>query len=440
MVREEVLQKLKSENVKYLRLQFVDLLGVSKNVEVPENQFTKALDGEIMFDGSSIYGFSRIEESDMLLKPDLGSLKIFPWIENGHKTASLICDIYTTENQPYKGCPRLALKRIVKEAKDLGFDMYVGPEPEFYIFKKDSSGNIIMDNHDNAGYFDLSTLDNGDFLRKEITIALQEMGFEIEASHHECGPGQHEIDFKYDDAIKTADNIALFTFVVRKIAKDNGLHATFMPKPVHGIAGSGMHLNQSLFKNGKNAFFDDKKEYQLSELAKNYIAGILRHAKGITAVTNPLVNSYKRLLPGFEAPINIAWSLKNRSPLIRIPGKRGESTRIELRVPDPAANPYLAIAVSLKAGLEGIKQNLTPPEMVKGNIFEMSDSEKEKHKIEQLPSNLFEAISELKKDDILKDALGSHIFKHYCNAKLMEWNEYSSKVHQWELDCYINHY
>ncbi|MBN2788954.1 MAG: type I glutamate--ammonia ligase [Candidatus Delongbacteria bacterium] len=440
MNKKQVLEKLSKENVEFLRLQFIDILGIQKNVEVPKSQFQKALNGEIMFDGSSIDGFTRIEESDMLLKPDPSTFFIFPWGGDRNKTARLLCDVYTTDERPFEGCPRYALKKVVREAKDMGFEMYVGPEPEFFLFNLDEKGETSLDIHDNAGYFDLAPLDKGDDVRKEIVILLQNLGFEIEASHHEVAAGQHEIDFKYDCALKTADNITAFTFIVRKVAKQFGLLATFLPKPVYGINGSGMHLNQSLFKNGKNAFYDPKRKYQLSQTALYYIGGILEHAKAIVAITNPLVNSYKRLLPGYEAPVNIAWSLKNRSPLIRIPDKRGSSTRIEFRVPDPSANPYLAIAACLKAGLDGIKNKINPPDAVVGNIFDFSEKEKEKFKIGKLPATLSQALHYLKRDPVILDGLGKHIAKQFIDAKEKEWQKYSSQVHKWEIDNYITLY
>jgi len=438
--KEEVLEVLASNNVEYLRLQFIDLLGIAKNVELPSSQFEKAMDGEIMFDGSSIYGFARIEESDMILMPDFDSVLIYPWEDGFGKTARLMCDIYTPEGEPYKGCPRIALKQVMKEAEEMGYEMFVGPEPEFFLFEYDEKGKTILKVHDDAGYFDLAPLDKGDLVRKEIVLNLQKMGFEIEASHHEVAPGQHEIDFKYDNALTTADNITTFTFVVRKIANKRGLHATFLPKPIYGINGSGMHLNQSLFKDGKNIFYDEKAKYQLSEIAMYYIGGLLKHAKAIVAVTNPLVNSYKRLQPGYEAPVNIAWSLKNRSPLIRIPAKRGPSTRVEFRVPDPSANPYLAIAVNLKAGLDGIKNKIVPPPITNKNVFEMSEEEKKERGIGQLPTTLSEALYHFDKNEVIKDALGPHISKHFYKAKMDEWKEYSAQVHSWEVDKFLNLY
>ncbi len=440
MTREEILKQCREENVKFLRLQFTDIFGVNKNVEVPESQFEKALQGEILFDGSSIEGFARIEESDMLLKPDYDTFRIKPWSSNEGKVARLICDIMNPDGTPFEGCPRQVLKRVCRKATEMGFTMYAGPEAEFFLFLHDRNGKPIPHTHDAAGYFDLGPIDRGEDARREIVNVLNQMGFEVEAAHHEVANGQHEIDFKYAEAVRTADNIATFKFVVRKVAKKYELHATFMPKPIFGINGSGMHVHQSLFKNGKNAFFDPKAEDGLSEIARYYIGGILKHAKAFVAITNPLINSYKRLVPGYEAPVNIAWSERNRSPLVRVPAKRGESTRIEVRVPDPSANPYLALAVMLAAGLDGIENRITPPPAVNKNIFAMSQREKRRLKIEELPANLWEAVRNLEKNKFMRQTLGDHIFLHFVAAKKAEWSEYISQVHQWELDRYLSYY
>ena len=338
MTKNEVFKILKEERANYLRLQFTDLLGINKNVEVPPSQFEKAVDGKIMFDGSSIEGFSRIEESDMLLKPDLNTLIFYPWNENNKKVARLICDIYNPDETPFEGCPRCALKKISDESKKMGYVMNAGLEAEFFLFEKDEKGEITTNTHDAGGYFDLTPIDKGEEARQLMVDALVKMDFEVETAHHEVAPGQHEIDFKYTNALLAADNIATFRFVVRKVATQFNLHATFMPKPIYGVSGSGMHTHQSLFKNGKNVFFDPKAKYQLSKIAMFYIAGLLKHAKGITAITNPLINSYKRLVPGYEAPTEISWSERNRSPLVRVPEKRKTGTRIEFRSPDPSAN------------------------------------------------------------------------------------------------------
>ena len=367
--KEDIRKFAKEENVRYLRLQFTDILGTIKNVEVPVSQLEKVLDNEMMFDGSSIEGFVRIEESDMYLYPDLDTWVIFPWTAGQGKVARLICDVYTTDGEPFAGDPRTNLKRILKEMEDLGYtDFNLGPEPEFFLFKLDEKGEPTLELNDNGGYFDLAPTDLGENCRRDIVLELEDMGFDIEASHHEVAPGQHEIDFKYADAISACDNIQTFKLVVKTIARKHNLHATFMPKPLFGVNGSGMHFNVSLFKGKENAFFDPNGKDQLTEDAYHFTAGILNNARGFTAVCNPLVNSYKRLVPGYEAPCYIAWSGKNRSPLVRVPTSRGLSTRIEVRSVDPAANPYMALAAILQAGLDGIKNKTKVPEPVNQNI------------------------------------------------------------------------
>ncbi len=440
----EIKKSLANENVRFLRLQFTDILGHNKNVEVPESQFDKALDGEIMFDGSSVQGFTRIEESDMLLKPDYNTFLIFPSIIEGDeqgKVARLICNIHHPDGSPFEGDPRQVLTRQIAHLKGLGFDeMNAGPEPEFFLFMRDANGAPTTITQDGAGYFDLAPVDRGEEARRDMVNALVEMGFEIEAAHHEVAPGQHEIDFKYADALKTADNIATFRMVVKRTALNHGLHATFMPKPVVGINGSGMHTHLSVFRNGENAFFDEGAEYQLSHTAMNWIAGLLEHGAGMVAITNPLVNSYKRLTPGFEAPTNVAWSASNRSAMIRIPARRGASTRSELRMPDPACNPYLALAVMMAAGIDGIERNLTPPPAIQRNIFDMSIRDRRKHKIKSLPGTLREALDALRKDRTIKEALGDHIFSHFVDAKTIEFDDYRVTVHEWELAQYLAEY
>ena len=440
MTREEILKTLKDEDVKFLRLQFSDIFGVNKNVELPGSQFEKALDGEVMFDGSSIEGFSRIEESDQLLAPDYKSFRVLPWENKQGKIARIICDIKNPDYTPFAGCARSTLKRICKKAEDMGYTLYAGPEAEFFLFQLKPDGTPTEETHDFAGYFDLAPIDLGEEARQAIVNKLQELGFEVEAAHHEVANGQHEIDFKYEDAITTADNVATFRFVVRKVAQEYGLHATFMPKPIFGINGSGMHTHQSLFRGSENAFYDEKAEYQLSEVARQYLAGLLKHAKSYVAITNPLVNSYKRLVPGYEAPVNVAWSERNRSPMIRVPAKRGKSTRVEVRIPDPAANPYLALAAMLAAGLDGIENKLESPPPVDKNIFAMSQREKSRMKIEPLPSNLQKAIEAFEKSKLMRETLGDHLFFHYIKAKQQEWANYISQVHQWELDQYLGYY
>ncbi|HEX5759631.1 MAG TPA: type I glutamate--ammonia ligase [Thermoanaerobaculia bacterium] len=442
MTREEILRSADAEGVRFMRLQFTDILGIGKNVEIPRSQFEKALDGQIMFDGSSIEGFTRIEESDMLLVPDYDTFRINPWVNpGGSKVARMICDIYNPDGSPFSGCPRMTLKRQVERAEAMGYTMVAGPEAEFFLFQRDERGAPRIETHDAGGYFDLTPVDRGEECRRDIVIVLEAMGFEVEAAHHEVAPGQHEIDFKYADAVECADNVTTFRFVVKKVALDHNLHATFMPKPIFGVNGSGMHCHQSLLdKKGKNAFYEPKGDWQLSKTALGYIGGILDHAPAFVAVTNPLVNSYKRLVPGYEAPINVAWSEKNRSPLVRVPAKRGMSTRCEVRMPDPACNPYLALAVMLAAGLDGVERKLDPGPPINKNIFTMSHREKRRLRIGQLPANLWEALAELERDAVISEALGEHILEHYLRAKRTEWEEYISHVHPWEQERYLAEY
>jgi glutamine synthetase len=444
--RDEILRTSRELGVRFLRLQFSDITGVNKNVEVPFNQFEKALDGEIAFDGSSIEGFVRIEESDMILVPEFDTFRIFPFAtSNGSeeapdKVARIICDIYNPDGSPFQGCPRLALKRVTDEAKALGYTMMAGPEAEFFLFQRDRDGAPTTQSHDAGGYFDLTPVDRGEDARRDIVRALEAMGFEVEAAHHEVAPAQHEIDFKYAEAITTADNIATFRFIVRHVAMQHGLHATFMPKPVFAISGSGMHTHQSLFKDGENAFYDADGEHQLSETALHYVGGILKHARGFCAITNPLVNSYKRLVPDYEAPTNVAWSMRNRSPLVRIPEKRGMSTRVEVRMPDPSANSYLALAVMLKSGLDGIHNRIDPGPPVNKNIYAMSQRERRRLKISELPGDLREAVDALEKDKVVCDGLTPHILEHFVTAKRAEWHDYIAQVHEWELKRYLSLY
>jgi glutamine synthetase len=442
--QQDIQQALHDQNVKFLRLQFSDTMGHTKNVEVPSSQFEKALEGEITFDGSSIEGFTRIEESDMLLRPDLNTFLVFPEAIEGPdrgKVARLICDITHPDGKAFAGDPRYALKKQLERLQKAGFDnMYAGPEPEFFLFSRDPQGRPTTITNDAAGYFDLAPIDKGEEARREMVNTLVEMGFEIEAAHHEVAPGQHEIDFKYADALTTADNIITFKMVVKRIALKHNLHATFMPKPVAGINGSGMHTHVSLFKNGKNAFFDEKTNLQLSKNALQFIAGLLEHADEMVAITNPLVNSFKRLTPGYEAPTNIAWSASNRSAMIRVPAKRGQSTRCELRMPDPSCNPYLALSVMMAAGLEGIQKNMTPPPPIQRNIYQMSVRDRRKHKVKELPGTLREAIHIMRRSRVVKNALGEHIFDHFIDAKTQEFDNYRVTVHHWELEQYLAEY
>lgn len=437
MTKESILKQAEEEGVVFIRLQFTDLTGIMKNLTIPIEQLEKALNNEIMFDGSSIDGFVRIEESDMYLRPDYNTFMVFPWEKKLGKVARLICDVYNSNGEPFEGCPRNILKKVLKEAADLGYTMFVGPELEFFLFEVDEKGNPTLTTHDSAGYFDMAPNDMAEPARRDMVLALKEMGFEIEASHHECAPGQHEIDFRYEEALVAADNIMTFKLVVRVIAQRHGLHATFMPKPIYGIAGSGMHTNISLFENGKNAFDDPNGKIGLSEKAYNFIGGLTKHARGMSALTNPTVNSYKRLVPGHEAPTQVAWSPKNRSPMMRIPDKRGVSTRVELRNPDPAVNPYLSLAANLAAGLDGIKNNIIAPPPVYENVYELTKKERKEKGIQDLPNNLYDAIKELQKDELLLEMLGEHAQKKYVAAKLAEWDAYRSQVSQWEIDQYL---
>jgi len=442
MTREEILKIIEEQNVNFFRLQFVDIFGFMKNVAIPRSQIEKALDGQMMFDGSSIDGFVRINESDMYLKPDYDTFTVLPWRDqSGSNAARIICDVHKSDGTPFEGCPRVNLKRVIAEAKELGYTMNVGTECEFFLFARDEEGFSTTDTDDVAGYFDVDPDDSGINCRRKIIETLEEMGFEIEASHHEVAEGQHEINFKYADALKAADNTLTYKWVVRSIAAEFGLHATFMPKPIFGINGSGMHTNQSLFNlDGTNAFYDENGPLQLSETAYKYIAGIVKNAKSFVAVTNPLVNSYKRLVAGYEAPVYVAWSASNRSALIRIPASRGMGTRTEVRCPDPSCNPYLAFAMMLTSGLDGVKNNLAAPDSVDLDIFEMTPAEKEAAGIDSLPANLQEAVEAFKANPLSKEALGEHIFEKYVEGKEAEWDSYRTAVTDWELQNYLDNY
>ena len=437
---QDILAYAAAHDVRFLRLQFTDILGVNKNVEIPRSQFEKALAGDILFDGSSIEGFVRIEESDMLLVPDLATFRVFPWGDPEQRVARLICDIAAPDGTPFEGDPRRVLKQQIARAASHGYTMNAGMEAEFFVFKSAREGEPATATHDVGSYFDMAPADLGEDARRAMVSTLEQMGFEVEAAHHEVAHGQHEIDFRYADALTTADNIATFRFVVKYVANQFGLTASFMPKPIFGQPGSGMHTHQSLFKDGVNAFWDKGAQWELSPVALHYIGGILKHARGFCAITNPLVNSYKRLVPGYEAPVNVAWSMRNRSPLVRVPARRGTGTRIEVRVPDPSANPYLALAVMLAAGLDGIETKADHREPVDTNIFEMSFREKRRLRIDDLPHDLNEACDELEKDDVILEALGRHIATHFLDAKRQEWRDYITQVHQWELEHYLLKY
>lgn len=435
--KQDVLRLVQEEDVEFIRLQFTDMFGTMKNVAITSSQLEKALDNQCMFDGSSIEGFVRIEESDMYLYPDLDTLAIFPWRPQQGKVARLICDVYRPDRTPFEGDPRAILKKVVKEAQEMGYRFDVGPECEFFLYHTDDDGQPTTLTHEKAGYFDLGPVDLGENARRDMVLTLEDMGFEIEASYHEVAPGQHEIDFRYDEALKAADNIMTFKLAVKTIAKRHGLHASFMPKPKSGVNGSGMHTNMSLSRNGVNIFADPSDTLGLSKEAYYFMGGLMKHIKGMTAVTNPLVNSYKRLVPGFEAPVYIAWSAVNRSPLIRIPTPRGEGTRVELRCPDPSANPYLVLAVCLAAGLEGIRNQIMPLEGVDQNIFGMTEAQRLEKGIESLPNNLLEAVGELEKDDFIQDVLGKQFAERYIKAKKSEWSHYCQQVTAWELEEYL---
>ena len=436
--REDILRIVEEEDVGFIRLQFTDIFGTMKNIAITSSQLEKALDNQIMFDGSSIEGFARVEESDMYLHPDLNTFEIFPWRPQQGKVARLICDVYKQDGTPFESDPRYILKKVIKDVREMGYEFNVGPECEFFLFHTDDDGLPTTLSHESAGYFDLGPLDLGENARRDMVLTLEEMGYEIESSHNEAAPAQHEIDFRYDEALTTADNIMTFKLVVKTIAKRHGLHATFMPKPKYGINGSGMHINMSLSRDGINIFQDAKDEHGLSKEAYCFIGGIMKHMKAITFITNPIVNSYKRLTPGYEAPVYIAWSEKNRTPLIRIPGSRGEYTRVELRSPDPSANPYLALAVCLAAGIDGIRQGIMPPKSVNRNIYEMTEEERKIFGIDKLPRSLNEAAGEFEKDAYIQEVLGEDLSRKYIEAKTREYQEYRGQVTEWELSKYLH--
>lgn len=438
--KDDILRMADEDDVEFIRMQFTDIFGQLKNVAITRSQLKKAVNNEIMVDGSSIEGFARINESDQYLYPDLDSWTVFPWRPQHGKVARLICNVYNPDGTPFEGDPRYILVKELERAAKMGYEFDVGPECEFFLFETDEDGNPTLKTSDKAGYFDLAPLDHGSDTRREICLALEKMGYEIEASHHEVAIGQHEIDFKYGPALTTADKIMTFKLAVKAIARKNGLHATFMPKPLFGVNGSGMHINMSLYKDGKNVFYDENGDRKLSKEAYSFIAGILAHVKGLTALTNPLVNSYKRLVPGYEAPCYLAWSASNRSALIRIPAARGKATRVELRCPDPSANPYLALAGCLAAGLDGIEKGMTPPDEVTENIFSMTEEERAAKGIDSLPGTLAESIKALSEDKLLVDVLGDHCYSQYVAGKKNEWDSYRTAVSDWELKTYLGVY
>lgn len=438
--KEDIIRMADEEDVEFIRLQFTDIFGTLKNVAITRNQLERALNNDCMFDGSAIEGFVRVEESDMYLYPDLKSFTILPWRPQEGKVARIICDVYTADRKPFIGDPRHALQRVVEATEKEGYELNVGSECEFFLFDTDNEGNPTVKTQEHAGYFDTTPLDCGENARRDMVMTLEEMGYEVEASHHEIAPAQQEIDFKYEPSMHAADNIMTFKLTVKTIAKRRGLYATFMPKPLYGVNGSGMHINMSLEKGGKNLFYDPSSEDGLSQDLLYFIGGLMKHIRAITAIANPLVNSYKRLVPGYDAPIYIAWSKSNRSPLIRVPSERGDHTRIELRSPDPSANPYLVIAVCLAAGMDGIRNRITPPASVEKNIFALTEEEKKAYAVERLPMNLKEALEGLKKDSFICDVLGEHILTKYIEAKEKEWNSFGESITDWEVKEYLGKY
>lgn len=437
--KEDIIRMVEEEDVEFIRLQFTDIFGMLKNVAITSGQLEKALDNRCMFDGSAIEGFVRVDETDMYLHPDLDTFEIFPWRPQQGKVARLICDVYCPDGTPFEGDPRYVLKKVLKEAEDMGYRFNVGPECEFFLFHMDEEGKPTTITHETAGYFDVGPIDLAENVRRDIVLNLEDMGFDIESSHHEIAPGQHEVDFQYETGLRAADNILTFKMTVKAIAKRHGLHATFMPKPKAGVNGSGMHINMSLEDQfGKNLFADNRDERGLSKIGYQFMAGILSHIKPMTILMNPLVNSYKRLIPGFDAPTYMAWSTaSNRGQLIRIPSSRGASTRIELRSPDSAMNPYLALAACLAAGLDGIKKEMNPPKAISRSVYSMTEDELKEQGISQLPETLGEAIEAFEGDVFLQNVLGKHIYTKYLEAKKEEWNEFRSQVTDWEIEEYL---
>ncbi|MDD7740275.1 MAG: type I glutamate--ammonia ligase [Fusicatenibacter sp.] len=435
--KEAILQMADEEDVEFIRLQFTDMFGTMKNMAITSSQLEKALDNKCVFDGSSFEGFVTIEEADMFLHPDPDTFAILPWRPQQGKVARLICDVYDRDGHLYQKSSRSILQNVIQEAADLGFEFHVAPECEFFLFHTDEDGGATAVTHDKAGYLDLGPLDLGENARRDMVLTLEELGFEVQSSFHEVAAGQHELDFCSAPALLTADQLMTAKFAIKTIAKRHGLHATFMPKPKAGVHGSGMHLSFSLFRDGKDVFRDEKDEYGLSQEAYYFIGGIMKHVRGMAAITNPLINSYKRLVPGYGAPIYIAWSAINRSPLIRIPMTGDGITAIELRCPDPSCNPYLALAVCLAAGMDGIRNQIQPPSPVNRNISGMTEEERAEHHISILPENLEEAIAELEKDDFLRGVLGEEFVSGYIDAKKKEWQEYIQQVSNWEIEKYL---
>ena len=436
----DILSLARESGVKFIRLQFTDLFGHMKNVAIMIDHLEHALEGRYMFDGSSIDGFVRIEESDMFLRPDVNTFTVFPWRPQSGRVGRLICDVYRPDGTPFEGDPRYILKKAIANAAAAGYELKIGAECEFFLFYTDNQGRPTTTTHDEGGYFDLGPVDLGEDARRDICMALEDMGFGIEASHHEVAPGQHEIDFRYADALKAADDMVTFRMAVKTVAKRHGLAATFMPKPLSGINGSGLHANLSLWKGDLNTFADETSLTGLSATAYGFAAGLMEHIDAITALANPLVNSYKRLIPGYEAPVYVSWAKHNRSPLIRVPDARGDNTRLELRSPDPSCNPYLAFAAICAAGMDGLSRGLTPPPMLERNIYEMSAEERATFGVRSLPANLEAALEALQADRLIMETIGSHASENYIKAKRMEWEEYTGTVHQWETARYLTKY
>jgi len=438
MTQEELFDFIERNQVKFIRLQFTDINGMMKNVEIPVDELDGALSNGIMFDGSSVEGFARLHESDMYLKPDLRTLAMLPWTFDGHRSARIICDVYNDSEHPFDGDPRYRLRLVEEKARKMGFIPYVGPEVEFFILPR-QNGRPVFEFLDNGSYFDLLPVDIAEHIRTEVSVHLEEMGLDVETTHHEVAPSQHEVDFRYAEPVIAADNVQTVKLVIKTLSIRNNLYATFMPKPFFGVNGSGMHVHMSLFTpDGKNAFFDENAPDGMSQLMKYFIGGLITHAREITAITNPSVNSYKRLVPGYEAPVNIAWSKGNRTALIRIPKARGKATRLEYRSPDPSCNPYLAFAAILAAGLDGIENKIEPPSAVEENIYHMTESEKQKRGINRLPATLKEALLEAENSKLVREVLGEHVWEKFLKLKEREWWEYSTIVTEWERKKYEN--
>ncbi len=436
--REDILKMVEEEDVGFIRLQFTDIYGTIKNMAVTVSQLEKALDNRCVFDGSSVEGFAELGEADMYLYPDLNTFEIFPWRPQQGKVARMICDVHYPDGRPFELDPRYILKKVIKEAEEMGYTLKASPECEFFLFHTDEDGIPTTITHEQGSSFDVGPLDLGENARRDMVLTLEDMGFNVETSHHELAPAQHEIDFHYDDALSTADNIVTFRMVVKTIAKRHGLHATFMPKPKIETAGSGMHMNLSLWKDGKNIFRDDADKNGMSQEGYQFMGGILEHIKAITCITNPTVNSYKRFVPGYEAPVYITWSGKSRSPLIRIPAMRGEHTRLELRSPDPSANPYLTLAVLLAAGLDGIKNSIKPIGSIDLNAQKMTDEQRASLHIDMLPQSLPEAVNELEQDSFIKDVLGRELSTKMIDSHKKAYHEYCMQVTDWEIANYLH--